>query len=462
MTNKFFITSVFFLIGIKVLSVFYTNFNLFADEAQYWLWSKNLDFGYFSKPPLLAWFLRIYTDVFGDSFEALKFFSMPFYVFTSCFVYLVCKKIGLEKSDSFTCAIIFFVIPAVSLSSFIISTDVVLLLFWSALMYFVLKIRANPKNIYFILLGFFFGLAFLAKYAAVYFLLCLFFFIYFDRKTRMAITQNPISFFYFVLVSFVLIFPNLFWNYSNGWVTLAHTADNANFKNYDFNILRGLVFLLIQALMLGPFLFIGFLLNIKNFKIDYQNIYLLSFSLPIMVIVFLESVLVRANANWAAPALLALLILFYRSIKKYKKSLININFFFNLILGFVLFFAIATNISSSAFDRIRGVGEFASEVLNISKENKLLVINDRMLFSSLSYELRDKKIEMLMPHNPKSPVTNHFQITSKLKENEDREFILIGSPENISYLSKKHRIKLLKIIDKKFISEKIKIYEVVF
>ena len=86
MTNKGFFVLVFFLILIKIFAIFFTNFNLFADEAQYWLWSRSLDFGYFSKPPLIAWFLRIYIELFGNSFESLKFFSMPFYVLFQYFV----------------------------------------------------------------------------------------------------------------------------------------------------------------------------------------------------------------------------------------------------------------------------------------------------------------------------------------------------------------------------------------
>ena len=35
------------LLTIKVVSIKFTNFNMFGDEAQYWLWSKELDFGYF-------------------------------------------------------------------------------------------------------------------------------------------------------------------------------------------------------------------------------------------------------------------------------------------------------------------------------------------------------------------------------------------------------------------------------
>ena len=37
------------------------------DEAQYWRWSRTLDFGYYSKPPLIAWVIRLSTDACGLS-----------------------------------------------------------------------------------------------------------------------------------------------------------------------------------------------------------------------------------------------------------------------------------------------------------------------------------------------------------------------------------------------------------
>ena len=461
MTNKFFFTCVLFLIILKIAAVLFTNFSLFADEAQYWLWSRSLDFGYFSKPPLLAWCLRAYTEIFGSSFDSLKFFSMPFYLFSSFFIFLICKKLGLGRDDSLYCALIFFIIPAVSFSSFIVSTDVILVLLWTILLNLVLIVREKPTNFNFFLIGVFFGLAFLSKYAAIYFLLCLFVFVIFDKKIKQILRKKIIGILIFVSVSLVLVLPNLIWNYYNGWITFSHTVDNANLENYSLSFLRGISFLFIQILMIGPVLFLGFVLNIKKFRIDFQNIYLLSFSIPIILVVFFESVIVRANANWAAPALISLLILFFRLVKNYKLIIKNTNFLFNFFLGLFLFFAIAQSMPLKIFDRISGIDKFASEVSSMTNINKF-VVSDRMLFSSLSYELRRKEIEIFMPYNPEKPISNHFQINSSLKKNMSENFILIGSPENISYLSEARRIKLIKKIKKKFMSDEINIYEVNF
>ena len=45
---------------------------LYPDEAQYWFWAKRLAFGYYSKPPLVAWVVALTTKLAGDGeFEAL-------------------------------------------------------------------------------------------------------------------------------------------------------------------------------------------------------------------------------------------------------------------------------------------------------------------------------------------------------------------------------------------------------
>ena len=72
MLNKILLPSFIVLLILKIGALNFTNFNLFGDEAQYWLWSKDIDFGYFSKPPFLSWIIRVYTEILGSSFVSLK------------------------------------------------------------------------------------------------------------------------------------------------------------------------------------------------------------------------------------------------------------------------------------------------------------------------------------------------------------------------------------------------------
>jgi 4-amino-4-deoxy-L-arabinose transferase-like glycosyltransferase len=52
---------------LRIVALFATPLELYPDEAQYWLWSRHLAFGYFSKPPLIAWLIWATTAIGGDT-----------------------------------------------------------------------------------------------------------------------------------------------------------------------------------------------------------------------------------------------------------------------------------------------------------------------------------------------------------------------------------------------------------
>ena len=55
------------LTALRLAALFATPLELYPDEAQYWLWSRTLDWGYYSKPPMIAWLIWGTTHVGGDT-----------------------------------------------------------------------------------------------------------------------------------------------------------------------------------------------------------------------------------------------------------------------------------------------------------------------------------------------------------------------------------------------------------
>ena len=45
----------------RLVALGFNRTDLFVDESQYWLWGQSFDFGYYSKPPLIAWVIRLST-----------------------------------------------------------------------------------------------------------------------------------------------------------------------------------------------------------------------------------------------------------------------------------------------------------------------------------------------------------------------------------------------------------------
>ena len=460
MLNKTLVPLVVVLLALKLVALNYTTFNLFGDEAQYWLWSKDIDFGYFSKPPFLSWIIRIYTEILGSSFVSLKLLPSFAYLLIAWSIYNILVNSGLDKRDSLTGCLIFLFIPAVSFSSFIISTDLFLLLFWSLSLNELIKINKEQNIKNFILLGIFLGLGFLSKYAAIYFIICLFILILLDKKFRKIFFNNLFGFSLTFLSILIIILPNIIWNFNNDWITLQHTSDNANFANIEIDLIRGLEFLLIQILMLGPFIVLGGLYGFNKWNYT-QKIFLI-FSMPVILIVFMEAIIVRANANWAAPALISLFLVLYIRI--------NISFFkianiiFNFAVCFVLFAMIGISYPSKIFDRIDGLNDYALKIYNSSSNGvvKNIVVSDRLLFSSLNFELKDMNINFYMPHKEGEEITNHFKIVSPLSKNINENFTLIGSPSDINYLENQYKLVRINSPDQNFTKRKFNVYEVIF
>jgi len=60
------------LLVLRLLAVVLAKTDLFFDEAQYWAWSRDLAFGYFSKPPLLAWTIWLAEHICGSSEACIR------------------------------------------------------------------------------------------------------------------------------------------------------------------------------------------------------------------------------------------------------------------------------------------------------------------------------------------------------------------------------------------------------
>ena len=125
---------------------------------------------------------------------------------------------------------------------------------------------------------------------------------------------------------------------------------------------------------------------------------------------------------------------------------------------------IGTSYPSKIFDRVSGINDYALKIYGNSSNSVLknIVVSDRLLFSSLNFELRDMNINFYMPYKEGEEITNHFKITSPLSKNINENFTLIGSPSDISYLENKYNLLKVNSPDQKFTKRKLDIYEVVF
>src|SRR6187551_286556 len=156
------------LTAIRIAGLHVSVVDLYMDEAQYWAWSRELAFGYFSKPPLLAWIIAASDPICGSGEACVRITSPLFYFGTSLIVYAIAKEL-YDSETAFWSALIVALMTGVSFSTRIASTDVPLLFFWALALFAFLKLLAGPDWRWTVVLGISVGMGLLAKYAMIYF-----------------------------------------------------------------------------------------------------------------------------------------------------------------------------------------------------------------------------------------------------------------------------------------------------
>lgn len=293
------------LLALRILLLAVSPLNLYADEAQYWRWGETLDWGYYSKPPMIAWLIHAVTSVLGNSEWAVRLPAPFLHTLGAVFLF----HLGRDMYDGRTgmlAALGYALMPAVILSSAVISTDGVLMPFWCAALYAFWRLRAgNGGWVSAAGLGLALGAGLLSKYAMIYFVIGIVLTLLIDRDTRRALFSRYglVA----LLVAGAVFAPHLAWNAAHDFKTVSHTVDNANLGGHLFNPENALTFLIDQIGVFGPVSFLAlvfglFVVRSQDEGLMGRDRWLLCFTLPVLIIILGQAVLSRANANWAATA----------------------------------------------------------------------------------------------------------------------------------------------------------------
>src|ERR1700741_3645779 len=112
----------------RLVARFKTPLELYPDEAQYWLWSRTLDFGYYSKPPVIAWAIRAPTALGGDAAPWVRLSATLFQAGATLVVFLIGRRL-YGAATGLAAAALYGLMPGVQLSALVAATDAPLLFF---------------------------------------------------------------------------------------------------------------------------------------------------------------------------------------------------------------------------------------------------------------------------------------------------------------------------------------------
>jgi 4-amino-4-deoxy-L-arabinose transferase-like glycosyltransferase len=402
-------TALFALLAFRIIALYFNGTNLFFDEAQYWSWSLEPDFGYYSKPPLIAWVIHLATGVCGSSEFCVRLPSPILHFMTAAVVFALGRRLYNARCG-FWSAVVYATLPGITASAGIISTDVPLLFFWALALYAAVQLIDSDKWWPALLLGVALGGGLNAKYAMAYFVPCLAVFIGLSRDQRRLATEPRL--YVALLIGVALIVPNLLWNANNAFATFSHTADNANWTGSLVHPDRMAEFLASQFGVFGPILF-GALVMIVFRAIrrgaDGPELFLLCFTVPILVAAIVQAFLSRAHANWAAPSYVAAAVLVTASFLRVTggRRWLNASLLLHgvILVAFAFGTAFAGRFAISGVDpfgRMLGWREVAQATLAVIADERragrpvgAVLTDDRQMTAELLYYMRAESTPVL-------------------------------------------------------------------
>ena len=385
----------------RVLALHWGQLDLFVDETQYWFWGQELAFGYYSKPPMIGCVFSAFVE---DAVSAAAFWvRLPaplFHAATAIILGAIARE-HIGHRAAIATALGYVTMPVITVGSTLVSTDTIMFPFLALALGGYLRLAITPSRNLALFTGAMLGLAFMSKYAAIYYVLC-------AGLVALALPLERLRSrdYGLILLAFMIaISPNVLWNVANGFSTLQHTMDNADWvrdptKRAGLNITGLTEFFVLQFVVMGPVLFSALLLmgwQAIRGQLTLIQVTLLLFALPIIGIVCLQALLSEAYANWAAAGTVAGVVAVMSWLIERPKWL-RISFWINgtisVLLPLLTLFAGSLSLGGDRllFERYVGLDEMSEEIFTIARDTgqKDIVAFNRDLLANLFYTAKGR------------------------------------------------------------------------
>lgn len=294
MKSRLFLLLIFLLVlkGVLLsLCLGFYEIGLSPDEAQYWTWSQQLDWGYYSKPPGIAWQIWATTSIFGESEFGVRFGALLIGFCLALVVYFVARFSGLQPKSSFWAAIVAAFSPLGIYLSIAATTDGGAILFLMLAIATVVKGIREEKGPHYPLAGVWILFGGLFKWIVFVFWPFVFLFLFFFHNLR------KWTLFWGILISLLAFVPSIYWNMNHEWATFKHVG-TAIGERTGGNFFP---FLTAQFGLLSPVFFV--LLIVSYFFLYRESNRALYFcaAFPFAILIYLAAAFFKnIQPNWAA------------------------------------------------------------------------------------------------------------------------------------------------------------------
>ncbi|OGB87786.1 hypothetical protein A3H38_03145 [candidate division WOR-1 bacterium RIFCSPLOWO2_02_FULL_46_20] len=293
-----------FLVGATIFRfVVGKYFPLIGDEAIYWLWSNHLDLSYVGHPPMIAYFIKGLTLIFGQTESAFRLGAILLVTLVTILVYNIGKELFGTKVGALS-AIIFNLLPLFLGGSIFLVPQQPFLLFWALSIYLFIQLVKTGRGTWWYALGVSAGLGLLSDYIMILFFPAVGLYLILNKSLRFWwLKKEP---YLAAIISFLLFSPVIIWNINLKFTSLSFWADRAA-RTPPHPIQNILSFLAMETALYTPIilaivLYLIFLLVRKVKTIDHNILLLSCLTSPVFLAFLALSPVLDVGGHWPAAA----------------------------------------------------------------------------------------------------------------------------------------------------------------
>lgn len=325
------------LIGVKAWVVRAAGVDLHFDEAQYWEWSRQLDWSYYSKGPLVAWLIALSETLFGHGAWQVRFPAWLAHGVLLFLVFAFTREVWGNRIAAWWGVTLFLFTPEYFTLGLVMTTDVWLFLFWTWGLWAGYRALAHNQAQAWYQAGTAIGIGTLTKLSIGLL----------PAGLGIAVLLNPSWRHHLkspqlwggVLLMTLLMSPVLLWNANHGWVMFRHEEGHIGHVQWSLN--RGLFFLAAQAMVLSPLVVLVAFTALRRKPVELGQRLLWWLSLGWIAFFFFKALTANVEVNWPAPSYIGLVILFAGHIPmltRWKRRMLLTGFGFSLTVMVLLYF----------------------------------------------------------------------------------------------------------------------------
>ncbi len=193
-----------------------------GDEAYYWDWGRRLDYGYFSKPPGIAWLYAFVDRILGGGLFPIRATAAVLGTGSLLLLYRLVADL-YDARTAWIAVLLGAAAPANAVLSFFLTIDAPLVVCWTTALWALWRWAAGRGGQGLLAVLFFaLSLGHLFKQMMMVFPLLALIFLATSSETR-ALLRRP-ALWITLLGSYLSLIPPLLWNARNGWITFKHTG----------------------------------------------------------------------------------------------------------------------------------------------------------------------------------------------------------------------------------------------